>query len=118
MQWTHKKATLLYGVVFLLLFVIMASCDKSEKANSASSQESKRGKVVYMANCIACHNMNPLKDGSLGPATAGSSLELLQLRVVEGTYPNGYTPKRNTNLMQPFPQLVSDIPALHAFLAQ
>ncbi len=75
-----------------------------------------RGRSVYAANCTACHNPDPSIDGGLGPAVAGSSLELLRLRVLEAKYPEGYTPKRETGLMIALPHLKDDIEALHAFL--
>ena len=77
-----------------------------------------RGKRVYNVNCIACHRRDPNLDGGLGPAIAGSSIELLRARVLEGTYPPGYKPKRDTRLMIPLPHLAPDIPALAAYLAQ
>lgn len=77
-----------------------------------------RGKRVYDVNCIACHRRDPNLDGGLGPAIAGSSIELLRTRVLHGTYPPGYKPKRDTRMMIPLPHLAPDIPALAAFLAQ
>jgi mono/diheme cytochrome c family protein len=75
-----------------------------------------RGRQVYLAQCITCHNSDPSKNGPLGPAIKGSSRELLEARVLRGTYPPGYTPKRGTAIMQPMPQLASAIPDLAAFL--
>lgn len=75
-----------------------------------------RGRSVYVTSCIACHNPDPARDGNVGPALKGSSLELLQARVLEIRYPPGYRPKRPTKLMPPLPHLKNDIPALHAFL--
>jgi mono/diheme cytochrome c family protein len=77
-----------------------------------------RGERVYRVNCIACHARDPNQDGGLGPAIAGSSLELLEARVIHGTYPPGYTPKRDTRLMIPLPHLAPDLPALAAYLAK
>ena len=75
-----------------------------------------RGRQVYLAQCIACHNSDPSKDGPLGPAIKGSSRELLEARVLRGAYPPGYTPKRGTAIMQPMPQLAASIDDLAAFL--
>ena len=36
-----------------------------------------KGKVVYNANCVSCHNLDPKKQGSIGPQIYGSSKELL-----------------------------------------
>lgn len=75
-----------------------------------------RGKAVYMSACIACHNVDPKKTGGLGPEVYGATMELLEARVVHGTYQPGYTPKRNTKTMQALPQLQAELRAIHAFL--
>jgi mono/diheme cytochrome c family protein len=75
-----------------------------------------KGKETWLAQCIACHNPDPAKDGPLGPAVKGSSRELLEARVVQGTYPPGYTPKRPSRVMPPRPDLASSIPDLAAYL--
>ena len=49
-----------------------------------------RGRQVYAANCTACHHVDPTLDGTMGPAIAGSSRELLVARVLGGDYPSGY----------------------------
>ena len=74
-----------------------------------------RGKTVYQGYCIACHNPDPSKPGAVGPDLAGSSLELLEGRVLSLKYPDGYRPKRGTALMAPMPYLKKDLGALHAF---
>jgi len=76
-----------------------------------------RGKLVYGQACIACHNVDPTLDGPLGPAIAGSSLALVEARVLRAEYPDGYTPKRNTRAMVALPHLEPDVPALAAYLA-
>lgn len=75
-----------------------------------------RGRQVYLAQCIACHNSDPSRDGPLGPAIKGSSRELLEARVLRVEYPPGYTPKRRTTIMKPMPQLAASIDDLAAFL--
>ena len=75
-----------------------------------------RGRQVYLAQCIACHNSDPAKDGPLGPALKGSSQELLEAKLLRGAYPSGYTAKLNTAIMPPQPQLKPHIPDLGAFL--
>lgn len=72
--------------------------------------------AIYMTYCTACHNSNPRLDGSLGPALRGSSLELIEAKVLHGTYPVGYRPKRDTNYMTRFPELKNDIKELYKFL--
>ena len=74
------------------------------------------GKAIYQANCIACHNANPHLAGAVGPDLFGSSRALIEARLLHLAYPPGYTPKRKTGAMSPFPQLEPEIPALEAFL--
>ncbi|MBI4638284.1 MAG: cytochrome C [Candidatus Rokubacteria bacterium] len=69
-----------------------------------------------MAQCTACHAIDPAKDGPLGPAVKGSSRALLEAKVLRGSYPPGYAPKRNTAVMSPQPQLTPSVPDLEAFL--
>jgi len=69
-----------------------------------------------VANCTACHSPDPTRDGTMGPAIAGSSPELVEARVVRAEYPPGYTPKRDTKLMPAQPFLKADVPAIAAYL--
>ena len=74
------------------------------------------GRRTYMGRCIQCHNPNPQLDGTLGPAIAGSSRELVEARVLRAEYPAGYTPKRTTQAMPAQPDLASQIEGLAAYL--
>ena len=82
----------------------------------ALSPEAERGRTAYQANCTACHNPDPALDGSLGPSVKGSSRALIEARVVHGKYPEGYTPKRATTLMQPLPAVANSVDDLAAYL--
>ncbi len=42
------------------------------------------GKQIYAAQCTACHDSNPSRVGSLGPAVAGSSADLLDVEGAPG----------------------------------
>ncbi|MGH7291723.1 MAG: c-type cytochrome [Myxococcota bacterium] len=75
------------------------------------------GKRAYLANCIACHNQDPAREGTLGPALAGSSAALVEARIMRAEYPPGYTPKRDSHLMPAQPFLKNDVAALAAYLA-
>jgi mono/diheme cytochrome c family protein len=96
----------------------------ASSANQAAEQVDGRsqedliaaGRSVYNANCIACHAMDPSRDGALGPAVAGSSYELLEARIVRGVYPEGYTPKRESRVMVALPHLESRLGELAAYL--
>jgi hypothetical protein len=89
-----------------------------EEASEPSSVQAlvEGGRSVYNANCIACHSMDPTKDGALGPAVSGSSLALLETRVLRGEYPEGYEPKRTTRVMIPLPHLEPRLAELVAYL--
>ncbi len=92
------------------LGAVLAAC------NSAPQTPAQRGRIVYMTNCIVCHNVNPNLPGSQGPAIAGSSRALIEARVLHLAYPPGYTPKRKTHAMRKFPQLAGEIGDLAAYL--
>lgn len=98
------------------LLSLVSSCQKNNSASAPLSPLEARGKGVYMSNCIACHHPDPSLVGSIGPAIAGSSLELIEARVLTRSYPPGYKPQRDTEVMPDFPQLKDDIPGLHAYL--
>ncbi|MBC7714303.1 MAG: cytochrome c [Rhizobacter sp.] len=110
-----KKILAIVGAACLLS--LFSSCQKNSTTEAPLSPLEARGKGVFMSNCIACHNPNPSLDGSIGPAIAGSSLELITARVLTRGYPPGYKPKRTSGVMPDFPQLKNDIPAIHAYLA-
>jgi len=76
-----------------------------------------QGEMVYKNVCIACHNADPSLPGSVGPAIAGSSRELIEARVLRGEYPEGYQPKRSGKTMPQFPHLAGSIDGLAAYLA-
>ena len=113
-----------FGVGALILAIFFGACSKKESTtptSSLSETDAKsalvaRGRAIYMANCLACHSANPSKVGSVGPAVANASLELVQARVVSGKYPEGYQPQRKTHMMPAQPHLASEVAALHAFL--
>ena len=113
--------------------LVAVGCSSGEETASATDSESRpagteapapavevsaeRGKQVYQSVCIACHAYDPTQDGAAGPALAGSSLELLEAKVLRNEYPPGYTPKRATGNMVPLPHLEKDLPSLAAYLA-
>jgi len=74
------------------------------------------GRQAYAANCTACHNADPTREGTVGPALAGSSLALVRARVLKAEYPPGYTPKRDSHLMPAQPFLASQVDDIAAYL--
>ena len=95
---------------------IASGCSKGSDGEDAKSAEWQRGRATYIANCVACHNNDPAKEGPIGPAIQGSSKELLEARVLTTTYPEGYKPKRPTQVMPQFPFLKEELPYLSAYL--
>ena len=96
--------------------VVAALVGCSNQSGGSLSPEAERGRQVYVANCTSCHATDPAQNGPLGPAVQGSSRELLEARILHGSYPPGYTPKRPSAIMQPMPQLAGSLDDLAAFL--
>lgn len=95
----------------------LAGCNTREEP-SPEEAALRKGRTLYTLRCASCHHAaDPRRDGSLGPAVAGSGLELLDARLNHGGYPEGYTPKRPTRIMQRLPATPEELAALHAFLA-
>ena len=105
-------------IVTALFATTLIGCSKENDQSSGKSPDWQRGRSVFLANCIACHNNDPSKDGSIGPAIAGSSKELLEARVLSTSYPANYKPKRPTKVMPQFPFLKEELPYLAAYLAK
>jgi len=97
---------------------MLTGCEKKTAAptKTAAAGDPNRGRAIYLSNCAACHNPDPSKDGSVGPAIKGASRELIEARLMRASYPPGYKPKRNTAAMPAQPYLESSIPDLIAFL--
>ena len=115
----------------LLLIMLISSCEKKsikhEEAESepdqknlnntiASTIDIKKGRMVYFANCVSCHNNNPKKPGSIGPEVYGASIDVLTQKIVFGKYPENYNPKRTSKIMPLMPHLKKEISNLHAFI--
>jgi mono/diheme cytochrome c family protein len=94
-----------------MLAIAVSGCGPSKPQTPA-----EKGRIVYMTNCVVCHNPDPNQPGSQGPPIAGSSRELIADRVLYLKYPPGYTPKRSTHAMRALPQLANQIDNLTALL--
>ena len=95
----------------------LSGCNKREDLTPEEA-ELRKGRTLYTLRCASCHHpADPRRDGGLGPAIAGSSLDLLDAKLNRGTYPDGYTPKRPTSVMQRLPATPEELAALQAFLA-
>jgi mono/diheme cytochrome c family protein len=92
--------------------IVLCAC-----GGPARDPEVERGRQVYLGQCTACHATDPAQPGPVGPPVKGASRELLEAKLVRGSYPPGYRPKRPTTLMPKQPALAAEIPALAAYLS-
>jgi mono/diheme cytochrome c family protein len=100
----------------VLAMIALAAAVAACSGQGALSPEAERGRQVYVAQCTSCHSSDPAQNGPLGPAVKGSTRELLEARLLRGTYPPGYTPKRPSAVMQPMPHLAGGLDDLAAYL--
>src|SRR6202165_1653247 len=96
-----------------MLVIAGAGCDPPKPQTPA-----EKGRIVYMTNCVVCHNSDPNLPGSQGPPIAGLRRELDEDRVLILKYPPVYAPKRTTHAMRAMPQLANQIDNLTAFLQE
>ncbi len=98
-------------LIAAIVGLLASACQEREGGPAAA------GLRVYRAYCIACHNIDPRRAGTLGPAIAGSSRDLIEARILRAEYPPGYGAKQDTNLMPAQPFLGARIDALAAYLS-
>lgn len=106
------------GTAFIVALSLVACTQEDSPPHERRMGEgsTQRGERIYIAQCTACHNRDPAKEGTLGPAVKGASQELLTARLLRASYPPGHQPKRDTSVMPVLPHLASEIPDLAAFL--
>ena len=80
------------------------------------SSQAVLGEKVFKANCAVCHGAKG--QGASGPQNNDASLELLKAKVLTGSYPPGYKPKRTTRIMPRFPHLKDKIEAIYQYLQE
>ena len=113
----------------LLMIMFVSNCEKKSieqeepEANQkilnntvALTTDIEKGRMVYFANCVSCHNNNPKKPGSIGPEVYGVSIDVLTQKIISGKYPENYRPKRPSKIMPSMPHLNKEISNLHAYL--
>ena len=103
-------------LAWVAVSLMIGGCGEDARPPVGGRGDAERGRIVYLAQCVACHNPDPSKPGSLGPPVKGSPRDLLEARLILGTYPPGHKPKRESSVMQPMPHLVAALPDLEAFL--
>jgi len=109
--------------------MLVSNCEKKsikqEEAEAAPKKlnntvalktDFEKGRMVYFANCVTCHNNNPKKPGSIGPEVYGVPIDVFFQKIVFGKYPENYRPKRESKIMPLMPNLKKDISNLHAFI--
>jgi mono/diheme cytochrome c family protein len=107
----HAKT--LICLICALVTLPLTGCGKKEEGPETPES---RGRRAYVTYCVVCHNADPRKDGTTGPAIAGASQELVEAKTLRQTYPLGYKPKRTTKTMPAYPQVKTRISDLTAFL--
>ena len=113
----------------ILLMALVSNCEKknlkqeeaevyknNQKNSVALTNDIEKGRTVYFANCVSCHNYNPKKPGSIGPVVYGVPIDVLTEKIVSGKYPENYRPKRTSKIMPLMPHLNSEISNLYAFI--
>ena len=113
----------------LLPIMLVSNCEKKsieqeeakadqKKLNNtvALTTDIEKGRTVYFANCVSCHNNNPKKPGSIGPEIYGVPIDVLTQKIVSGKYPENYRPKKPSKIMSSMPNLKNEISNLHAFI--
>lgn len=86
-------------------------------SDSTADPAVARGETIYRNICVVCHNANPNEAGSIGPAIAQATREVLEAKVLRGEYPVGYTPARETHQMPQFPYLEPNLDDIEAYIA-
>ena len=113
----------------LLMIMFVSNCEKKSIEQEEAEAEQKKlnktvalttdiekGRMVYFANCVSCHNNNTKKPGSIGPEVYGVPIDVLTQKIISGKYPKNYRPKRTSKLMPLMPHLNKEISNLHAFI--
>ncbi len=80
------------------------------------NSEANEGKQIYTSVCMKCHNANPSKPGSIGPDLYTTPLAVFKTKVVTGTYPAGYKPKRKTRIMPKFHHLTTKVNLVYNYI--
>ena len=79
----------------ILLMALVSNCEKknlkqeeaeveknNQKNSVALTNDIEKGRTVYFANCVSCHNNNPKKPGSIGPVVYGVPIDVLTEKIV------------------------------------
>jgi mono/diheme cytochrome c family protein len=81
-----------------------------------TNSRADEGAVIYKTVCSKCHNVNPTKPGSIGPELFTTPKEVFRTKVITGTYPVNYKPKRKTRIMPKFKNLTTKIDLIYNYI--
>lgn len=81
-----------------------------------TNSRADEGQIIYKTVCSKCHNVNPTKQGSIGPELFTTPKEVFKTKVITGTYPTSYTPKRKTRIMPKFKNLTNKIDSIYKYI--
>lgn len=81
-----------------------------------TNSRADEGEVIYKTVCSKCHNINPTKPGSIGPELFTTPKEVFKTKVITGTYPASYKPKRKTRIMPRFKNLTNKIDSIYNYI--
>lgn len=100
----------------ILLFFTVFSFNSQAQSYSPTEMKLTEGKGLYVINCIRCHNANPTKAGAIGPELYTTPNNVFTTKVPNGTYPNGYAPKRRTKIMPKFKSLTTKTDLIYNYI--
>ena len=99
----------------MIRFLISLFLIGSTHAAMLLASNVEKGRKIFMTSCAACHGIKG-QGGPMCPQNNDASLELLKSKVLIGTYPKGYKPKKHTKAMPKFPFLKDSIEDIHKYL--
>jgi mono/diheme cytochrome c family protein len=107
---------LLKGAIIGPLLLTQLSFSQTLPATKVDQATLEKGKRLYIANCLRCHNKDPNVKGSIGPEIVDAPYAVMYSKVMTGKYPDplppGFVPKRKSRAMAAIPKLKADIPAI------
>ncbi len=111
------RATLEAAARFVAVVALVATSACSGDSDSSADPAVARGETIYRNICVVCHNADPNEQGTMGPAIARATRDVLEAKVLRGEYPAGYTPARETHQMPQFEYLEPNLDDIEAFIA-
>lgn len=104
--------------MLFIAFFTVASFNATPAVTKIPTNEVQHleGQKIYKMTCAKCHNLNPHIKGSIGPDLYTTPREVFHTKVVTGTYPKDYTPKRKTRTMPRFKHLTTKVDLIYDYI--